>query len=87
MGASAGNAEILILDKNGEAVLVTAQEVREEKRTIQFKELDGTKREVELGKVLGKLPSTPLPEQELSREQAVSAINKILEAKAQHPNL
>jgi hypothetical protein len=87
VGISAGSAEILILDKNGEAALVAAQEVREEKKTIQFKELDGTKREVELGKVLGKLPSTPLPEQELSREQAVSAINKILEAKAQHPNL
>ena len=87
VGISAGSAEILILDKNGEAVLVAAQEVREEKKIIQFKELDGTKREVELGKVLGKLPSTPLPEQELSREQAVSAINKILEAKAQHPNL
>jgi hypothetical protein len=50
VGISAGSAEILILDKNGEAVLVAAQEVREEKKIIQFKELDGTKREVELGK-------------------------------------
>ena len=64
-----------------------AQEVREEKKTVQFKESDGTKREVESGKVVGRLPSAPLPEQELTREQAVSAINKILEAKARHPNL
>jgi hypothetical protein len=32
VGSSAGSAEILILDKNGEAVLVAAQEVREEKK-------------------------------------------------------
>lgn len=84
---SAGRAEILILEREGGAVLVAAQEVVEEKKTVRFREQDGTKREVEAGKVLGKLPETPSAEAELSREQAVTAINLLLEAKARHPSL
>ena len=80
-------AEILILDRNGEPVLVAADEIREEKNTVHFQELSGTKREVALSQVLGKIPNTPRAEQELTREEAVAAINKILEMKAKHPHL
>ena len=85
--ASLGQAEIFILQREAGAELVSVQEVREGGGKISYREMDGTVREVEKEKILTKLPSTPLAEQELTREEAVAAINAILEAKAKHPAL
>jgi hypothetical protein len=57
---------------------VTAQEVREEKKTIQFKELDGTKREVELGKKTEslKMRKRELESKLLEIERAVTTFSR-----------
>ena len=85
--AGMGTAQLLIVESETGAVLVPTREMKEDGKRISYKELNGTAREVGKEKVLAKLPSTPAAEQELTREEAVAAINAILEAKAQHPNL
>ena len=85
--SGAGWAELLVLESEGGAVLVSTQEVKEEGGKVLFKENSGTQREVAKKKVLKKLPSLPATEQEVSRETAVGAINALLEAKSLYPNL
>jgi hypothetical protein len=85
--SSAGWAELLVLESEGGAVLISTQEVKEEGGKVFFKENSGTQREVAKKKVLKKIPSLPTAEQELSREVAVGAINELLEAKSLYPNL
>ena len=85
--AGMGTAQLLIVESETGVVLVPTREMKEDGKRISYKELNGTAREVGKEKVLAKLPSTPSAEQELTREEAVAAINAILEAKAQHPNL
>ena len=67
--------------------MVSVQEAREAGKKISYQEMDGTVREVEKERILAKLPATPLVEQELTRAEAVAAINAFLEAKAKHPAL
>jgi len=78
---------MLIIESETGAALVPTQELKEDGKKIFYKEMSGTAREVSKEKVLAKLPATPSAEQELTREEAVAAINAYLEAKAQYPNL
>ena len=78
---------MLIIESETGTALVPTQELKEDGKKIFYKEMSGTAREVSKEKVLAKLPATPSAEQELTREEAVAAINAYLEAKAQYPNL
>ena len=78
---------MLIIESETGVALVPTQELKVDEKKIFYKEMSGTAREVSKEKVLAKLPATPSAEQELTREEAVAAINAYLEAKAQYPNL
>lgn len=68
-----------------EMILVESEQSKGGKVFLQ--EVAGTQREVEESRILARLPVVPRPEDGVSRETAVAAINALLEAKTKEPAL